>query len=165
MRITSLNNEFFEKYDLYNIDRELLNNEENKHNRPYVIILRLKYKNVRQDFAIPFRTNIQNTLKSFEYFSLPPRKETKQNHIHGLHFAKMFPIINKYLEKYNYPDNNHATLTLSVLNKNIDKLVSMAQNYINEFEKGNRVNYCTDIEAIFNAINKKNDISETEDSQ
>jgi len=153
LRIVAIKNDFFSDNDLYNIDAELIPNTENGHNRPYVIVLRLKFRGKNQDFAIPFRSNIAGHRDKFEYFALPPRKETKPRNIHGLHFIKMFPIDKAYFVKYNYPTGNaSATRTKQYIQKNFSRLVTEAQNYINEFENGCRPSFCVDIGKIFDAL-------------
>jgi len=153
VRIVGINNNFFTKYDLYNVDSEIMPNETNGHKRPYVIVLRLKYAGGRQDFAIPFRSNISGNCNKLDYFALPPRSETKPRNRHGLHFAKMLPIDKAYFVKYNYPTNNaNATLTLNYIQKNFGRLVQEAQSYIDRFAKGNRPPLCVDIDKIYGAI-------------
>jgi len=155
LRIVSVDDKFFKDNDLYNLDNELIPNTENNHNRPYVIVLKLKFRDKYQDFAIPFRSNIAGHRDKFEYFALPPRKETKPKNIHGLHFIKMLPIDSAYFIKYNYPtDSSSATLTKQYIQKNLAKLVIEAQNYINKFEGGCRPSLCVDIGKIYDSIHK-----------
>lgn len=154
VKIVSLSEKFFDEHDLYNIDDEIMPNETNGHNRPYVIIIKLKYKGNKQDFAIPFRNNIAGHHDKATYFALPPRKETRKYHRHGLHFIKMLPIDKKYFLKYNYPTNNaSASLTIAYIQKNFKQLVQRAQDYIDSFSKGYRPPLCVDIDKIYNAIN------------
>ena len=86
MRISSISDSFFE---LCSFDKELLHNI---NRRPHLVILKLIYKYKRQDFAIPFRSNIPNYVPKDQYFFLPPRPTNRQYRIHGLHYIKMFPI-------------------------------------------------------------------------
>ena len=70
MRIVSIADEFFERCGN---DRELMT----KRGRPCVLVLRLRYKGKRYDFAIPFRSNISPNTPKNQYFPLPPRPSTK----------------------------------------------------------------------------------------
>jgi len=94
MRIVSISNDLFVKCSKPN---ELL---ENTNRRPYVIILKLKYRNKNYDFALPFRSNITGTVPSELYYSLPPSSKTKSGNKAGLHLIKMFPVDKKYFEKF-----------------------------------------------------------------
>lgn len=55
MKFSSISDKFF---DQHGFDRELMSNELEK--RPYLIIVKLMFNGRRQDFAIPFRSNIAN---------------------------------------------------------------------------------------------------------
>lgn len=70
---------------------------EKNEKRPCLIIVKLKYKGVKCDFAIPFRSNIYGNASREEYYPLPPRKTTKKGKKHGLHYAKIFPITKEYI--------------------------------------------------------------------
>ena len=86
IEIVSIKKKFFQICD----DSELLHNDDLK--RPYLIILKLKYRGKKIDFAIPFRSNIPSSAKEWEFYPLPPNSTTKETYHHGLHFIKMFPI-------------------------------------------------------------------------
>ncbi len=165
LRIVSIRDDFFSEFDLNSVDPELLPNKEHGNHRPYVIVLKLKYRGKNQDFAIPFRSNIAGYRDKTEYFSLPPRKETKQHNVHGLHFIKMFPVISEYFSKYIYPDNNKSAITTrNFIQKNLNRLVKEAQAYLDSFElDGFRPEYCVDVDALYNAIHK-NDVISTDKS-
>ena len=94
IEIVSVKKSFFKICD----DNELLHNDDLK--RPYLIILKLKYKDKNIDFAIPFRSNIPPSAKVWEFYPLPPNSTTKETYHHGLHFIKMFPIKKEYKEKF-----------------------------------------------------------------
>ena len=153
LRIVSIKDEFFSHHDLYDVDKELLPNIENAHNRPYVIVLKLKFRGNNSDFAIPFRSNIAGHRDKVEYFALPPRKETKSKNIHGLHFIKMFPVNSAYFQKYNYTTSNaSATRTRQYIQKNLSRLVSEAQHYLEKFEEGYRPSFCVDIGKVYDVL-------------
>jgi len=142
VKFSSVSNSFFK---LCSFDSELLSNT---NRRPYLIILRLKYKNKRCDFAIPFRSNISESTPKDQYFSLPPRKATKNGRKHGLHYIKMFPIKKQYLQKF-YTDNNpYYDSILNIINSNLKIIIAEAQNYLINYENGIEYEYCTNIDTI-----------------
>ena len=51
MKIVSISQDFF---DLVEGDRELML----KHNRPCIVVVRLRFRGKRRDFAVPLRSNI-----------------------------------------------------------------------------------------------------------
>ena len=70
MKLVSINNSLLLKYSG---DSEVLQ----KSTRPYVLVIRLKYKNTDYDFAVPIRSNIPASAPKNQYFALPPRPQTK----------------------------------------------------------------------------------------
>lgn len=85
MKIVSISQDFF---DLVDGDRELML----KHNRPCIVVVRLRFRGKRRDFAVPLRSNIAPNVPKDQYFALPPRPTTRPNCRHGIHYIKMFPI-------------------------------------------------------------------------
>lgn len=85
MKIVSISQDFF---DLVEGDRELML----KHNRPCIVVVRLRFRGKRRDFAVPLRSNIAPNVPKDQYFALPPRPTTRPNCRHGIHYIKMFPI-------------------------------------------------------------------------
>lgn len=144
MKICSIKREF---YDMFDEDVELEKNEK----RPCLIIIKLEYKGGKCDFAIPFRSNISGGATRKEYFPLPPRKTTKKGRKHGLHYVKMFPITKRYINKY-YDNNKDNENDIKKIEKNYKRIINEAQEYLNNYEKGTRYNYCTNIDLILNKI-------------
>ena len=93
MKLVTINNSLLLKY---HEDPEVLQ----KSTRPYVLVIRLKYRNTNYDFAIPIRSNIPASAPKNQYFALPPRPQTRPNNRHGLHYIKMFPVTKQYLIRY-----------------------------------------------------------------
>ena len=93
MRIVTIKQEL---YKMFSEDKELLN----KSRRPCVVVLRLKYKGRRYNFAVPLRSNIPAAAPKNQYFPLPPRPTTRPRNRHGIHYIKMFPIKKEYLLEY-----------------------------------------------------------------
>ena len=85
MKIVSISQDFF---DLVEGDRELML----KHNRPFNVVVRLRFRGKRRDFAVPLRSNIAPNVPKDQYFALPPRPTTRPGCRHGIHYIKMFPI-------------------------------------------------------------------------
>ena len=56
-------------FDLVEGDRELML----KHNRPCIVVVRLRFRGKRRDFAVPLRSNIAPNVPKNQYFALPPR--------------------------------------------------------------------------------------------
>lgn len=67
MKIVSISQDFF---DLVEGDRELML----KHNRPCIVVVRLRFHGKRRDFAVPLRSNIAPNVPKDQYFALPPRR-------------------------------------------------------------------------------------------
>lgn len=129
--IVVLQNSFFE---LFPKEKEFLHNDSPK-KRPYLIPIKLEYKGNKVLFAIPFRSNIQTKVSSFQYYGLPPNNRTKKGHAHGLHFLKMFPVSREYLQEFLVDvDDKHHTLIKKKISKEKKRIVDAAQRFINKYE-------------------------------
>lgn len=71
-----------------------------KRNRPCIVVVRLRYRGRRRDFAVPLQSNIVPNVPKDQYFVLPPRPTTKPGHRHGIHYIKMFPIQKRFQRKF-----------------------------------------------------------------
>ena len=100
-----------------------------KNGRPCVLILKLKYKGKRHKFVVPIRSNISSNTPKKQYFSLPTNSATKTGNRHGLHYIKLFPIDNKYIQKYRIDNNNYMLQIKSIIDKNEKEIVTSCQNY------------------------------------
>ncbi|MBO6245743.1 MAG: hypothetical protein J6N55_05615 [Anaerovibrio sp.] len=145
MKIVSIKNELLDEYR--KIDKEMLD----KHGRPCLLVVRLKYKDKNRMFAIPFRSNIPGNVPKSQYFSLPPRPSTKQGHRHGIHYIKMFPVAKCYLERYRL-DNPAAKLYDSILNRNQKKIIEECQGYLERYENGDYTQYSTSIDILIKKL-------------
>lgn len=146
MKLVSISNNFF---TLCSFDQELLTN---RSRRPHVIVLKLKYKLRIYDFAIPFRSNIPKNCPKHLYFSLPPRPSTKQYNKHGLHYVKMFPVKNEYLEKFHTENDKYYDIIKNRIKKNLSKITQEVQLYLDNYSAGKRELFSTDIDGILNTI-------------
>jgi len=152
IRLVSIKEDFF---NIFDFPTEIMTKEFGGDDRPFLVILRLKYKDETQSFALPFRSNIQvnkNTIGL--YYPLPRRKTTKPNHVHGLHYIKMFPINIQYCNKFVLSESNYNKILVEYIEKNISKIVKESQEYLVKYEHGERPLFCTDIEKMVNAIKK-----------
>ena len=93
MKIVSISQDFF---DLVEGDRELML----KHNRPCIVVVRLRFRGKRRDFAVPLRSNIAPNAPKDQYFALPPRPTTRPGCRHGIHYITMFPITKVYQRRF-----------------------------------------------------------------
>ena len=132
----------------YTTDPEMLH----KAKRPCVLIIRLKYKGRRYDFAVPLRSNIHPSSPKDEYFPLPPRKTTKPKHRHGIHYIKMFPVKKDVLLVYRYKGNAEAERIKAVIDKNEKAIVAECQAYLTRYEHGDRPAYSTDIDLLISML-------------
>src|ERR1035437_7371417 len=147
MQFNSISDDFF---SLCSFDTELLHNKGAK--RPYLVVLDLLYKGDTHKFAIPFRSNISSYTDKRQYFSLPIRATTNSGHVHGLHFIKMFPVKDHYLKSFISRDSSHKIVTRFIV-KNRDVIKQRAQTYLNKYELGSKLEFCTDIDGIYNRLN------------
>lgn len=140
MKLVSLESKELSKYL---VDPEMLN----KSKRPCALIIHLKYKGKRVDFAVPLRSNISPSTPKRQYFPLPPRHTTKDNFRHGVHYIKMFPVNKTKVHKF-HTDNIYYKTIKAILDKSEKIIVSQCQKYLEEYEKGVRPKYSTDIDLL-----------------
>jgi len=149
MKLVAIDENLIEKYC---IDKEVLH----KKGRPYVLVIKLKYKDKKLDFAIPMRSNIPASSPKNEYFPLPPRPSTQPKNRHGLHYIKMFPVEKRYLQKYRTEGNDFAILIQNIIDKNSKRIVTECQKYLINYENGQRSEFSTDIDLLL-SIMKNNE--------
>lgn len=137
---------------LYEQDKEVLK----KSGRPYVVVLRLKYKEQNYDFAVPIRSNIPAAAPKEQYFALPPRPTTRPRNRHGLHYIKMFPITKEYQVRYRTEGNAFATLVQNIIDKNTKQIVMECQQYLDRYAYGEHPMYSTDIDFLLSVLKQQN---------
>lgn len=145
MRLVSLRKDILK---IYSVDPEMLQ----KSYRPCVLIVKLKYKGHKYDFAVPLRSNLNPSTPKDQFFPLPTRKSTKAGHRHGIHYVKMFPIKKSFVVKYRTDGNAFATLVKETIDKNEKAIIADCQRYLSEYESGNRPMFCTDIDLLIKTI-------------
>lgn len=147
MKLVTINNALLLKYTA---DSEVLQ----KSTRPYVLVVRLKYKDACYDFAVPIRSNIPASAPKDQYFSLPPRPQTRSKNRHGLHYIKMFPVTKQYLVRYRTEGNSFATLIHDIIEKNSKQIVDECQHYLDLYSQGVKPLYSTDLDYLIEQLNK-----------
>ena len=147
MKLVSINNALLLKYS---DDSEILQ----KSMRPYVLVIRLKYKGSNYDFAVPIRSNIPASAPKNQYFALPPRPQTRPKNRHGLHYIKMFPVTKQYLVRYRIEGNNFAILIQNIIDKNSKKIIDECQQYLNLYSQGIKPAYSTNIDYLIAKLNE-----------
>jgi hypothetical protein len=149
MRLVSIDTTLFDKYK---DDPEVLT----KSKRPYVLVIRLKYKTRDYDFAVPIRSNIPSNVPKEQYFALPPRPTTRPKNRHGLHYIKMFPVTKQYLRRYRTEGNQFATLIQNIIDKNTKTIVDDCQSYLDEYAKGHHPKFSTNIDYLLSQLFPEN---------
>ena len=147
MKLVTINNSLLLKYSG---DPEMLQ----KSTRPYVLVIRLKYRGNNYDFAVPIRSNIPASAPKDQYFALPPRPQTRPKNRHGLHYIKMFPVTKQYLVRYRTEGNSFAMLIQNIIDKNSKQIVDACQRYLDLYSQGIRPTYSTDIDYLIEQLNK-----------
>ena len=145
MRLITLDSKDLKKYS---VDPEMLQ----KAKRPCALIIHLKYKGHRYDFAVPLRSNISPSTPKSQYFPLPPRKTTKPKHRHGVHYIKMFPVKRNILKYYRTTGNAEASLIKTILTQHEKQIIQECQKYLIDYEKGIRSPYSTNIDKLINVL-------------
>lgn len=145
MKLVSINNKLFEKFK---DDKEILK----KSNRPYVLVLRLRYREQDYNFAVPIRSNIPAAEQKKHYFGLPPRHSTKAKNRHGIHYIKMFPVTNDYLVRYRTENNPSAMLIQSIIDRNTASIVTACQSYLDDYAAGIHPSFSTNIDYLIRKL-------------
>lgn len=147
MKVVSIKSVLLDRYR--QLDPEMLD----KHGRPCLLVMRLKYKGKKRMFAIPFRSNIVGSTPKNQYFSLPPRSSTRCGNRHGLHYIKMFPVSKKYFEQFKV-DNAHSAICVAKIDDNEKVIVEQCQSYLQRYEQGEHPPYSTSIDVLLTELDK-----------
>lgn len=145
MKVVSIHNTLL---GMYSADPEVLT----KAGRPCALIVRLRYKGNKYDFAVPFRSNIPAGTPKNYYFPLPPRPSTRPHNRHGLHYIKMFPVTKNYLVRYRTKGNASAILYKSIIEKNTKQIVAQCQTYLDNYANGFRPQYSTNLDYLLSVL-------------
>ena len=145
MKLVSIHNALLTKFSN---DREVLL----KSSRPYVLLIRLKYKEHNYNFAVPIRSNIPASAPKNQYFALPPRPQTRPKNRHGIHYIKMFPVTKQYLVRYRTEGNEFSTLIQTIIDKNSKQIIKECQTYLDSYSKGIHPNFSTNIDYLLHQL-------------
>ena len=145
MRIVSIAQDFF---DLVEGDRELML----KRGRPCVVVLKLRFRGVRRDFAVPLRSNIAPNVPKDQYFPLPPRPTMRPGHRHGIHYIKMFPISKIYQRRFRTEGSPYYEMLQRIIDSNAKRIVGECQAYLDRYEQQGKPCYAVDIDRIIKLL-------------
>ena len=141
------------KSDFFNLCKEKDNEVLQKVDRPYVLVLKLKYNGIKTDFAIPLRSNISAGELKMMYYALPTRFKTKLGNRHGLHFRKIVPVKKSNLEKYIvFENNNFDKMIQEYIEKNIKDIIIQAQSYLDYYDKNKPLKFATNIDELMKLL-------------
>lgn len=135
MKIVSISQDFF---DLVDGDRELML----KHNRPCIVVVKLRFRGKRRDFAVPLRSNIAPNVPKDQYFALPPRPTTRPGCRHGIHYIKMFPITKSYQRRFRTEGSAYYETLQRIIDGNTKRIVSECQAYLDRFDTPEKASLC-----------------------
>lgn len=141
MKIASISQDFF---DLVEGDRELML----KHNLPCIVVVRLRFRGKRRDFAVPLHSNIAPNVPKDQYFALPSRPTTRPGCRHGIHYIKMFPITKSYQRRFRTEGSAYYETLQRIIDGNIKRIVSECQAYLDRYEREGRPRFAVDIDRI-----------------
>lgn len=154
MNLVKVKGNFFKKCKKNGADKnnQLLHNEAG---RPCVLIMKLKYNGQKRNFIVPLKSNITPNTDKNTLFALPPNSRTKPGNFHGIYYVKLFPISKKYVQSYLYKGDEFLTKVVEIIDNNDNAIIKACQDYLDEYEKGNRNAYTPDIDAIIKVLNEE----------
>lgn len=142
MRIVSISDDFLERFAAG--DREFMQ----KHGRPCLLVIRLKFRGKRRDFAVPFRSNIAPNVPKDQYFALPPLPSTRPRHRHGIHYIKMFPVEKRLLRRFRTEGNPYYEIIERIVDEHEREIVADCQRYLAAYERDGRPRYAVDLDRM-----------------
>ena len=142
-----------EKLKKYTVDSEMMHNAR----RPSVLIAKLKYKGRNYTFAVPIRSNIAPSAPKGSYFPLPTRFTTKDNHRHGIHYVKMFPVTKDMVEVCHTENNMFASIIKATIDKSEKRIIKECQEYLNNYEDGRVLKYATNIDKLLGVLQENSE--------
>ena len=149
MRLVKVKQSFFDLCEQNGAESQLL---KTKDGRPGVLMVKLNYKGKERDFIVPLRSNIPNKAEEWEFKKLPPNKDTKPGNHHGIHYIKIFPIKKQYIDKYHIDQSSYLQTVKGIIDKSTKEIVDACQNYLKEYENGNKHRFSPDIDAIIDVL-------------
>ena len=140
MRLVSIDPDYLDLLSSH--DREFMR----KHGRPCVLVLRLRFRGRKVNFAVPLRSNIAPNVPRDQYFPLPPRPSTKPRHRHGIHYIKMFPVSKSSLRRFRTEGNPYYEMLRAHIDMHTRDIVSACQAYLEKYEAEGRPRFAVDID-------------------
>ena len=101
---------------------------------PCALLLHLRFRGKRYDFAAPFRPNIPPNTPTNQFFLLLPRPATKPKHHHGIHYLKMFPINRQNRRRFRTKSNHYCEVLQQYVDDHAPAIVARAQRYLDSYE-------------------------------
>lgn len=148
MKLVKVSQSFYELIKKNHVEEEIMFNEQG---RPCVLLVDLEYKGSFRKFVIPLRSNISPRTPRGQYFSLPPNRNTRAGYHHGVHYIKLFPIENKYVDRYRVGGSFFETI-IRILTRNEAEIVSACRQYLRKCEEGNKHSMTPDIDGIIRVL-------------
>lgn len=148
MKLVKVKQSFYDLIRENHADEEIVFNE---CGRPCVLIVDLEYRGLLRKFVVPLRSNISSITPRNQYFPLPPNRNTRDGNHHGVHYIKLFPIENRYIDRYRV-NGEFYEMIVTILSKNESKIVSDCQNYLKECETGNKHFMTPNIDGIISVL-------------
>lgn len=145
MQLVKVKQDFYDECKVHHTEKELMFNE---CGRPCVLIIQLKYKGNLHKFVVPLRSNISGKAPKWQYFSLPPNPDTKPGNSHGIHYIKLFPIKDKYIDTYMIDKDAYKLMVKKKIDDNEADIVKACQNYLQQIELGDKHPMTPDIDGI-----------------
>ena len=140
MRLVSIDPDYLDLLSSH--DREFMH----KHGRPCALVLKLRFRGRRADFAVPLRSNIAPNVPREQYFPLPPRPSTKPRHRHGIHYIKMFPVPKRSLRRFRTEGNPYYEMLRAHIDAHTRDIVRACQAYLEKYEAEGRPRFAVDID-------------------
>lgn len=135
MRLVKVKPEYYELLKLKQANQEIM---ENEYGRPCVLLIDMVYRGKKRKFVVPLRSNISPTAPKEQYLALPPNPHTKPHHHHGVHYVKLFPIIETYIDRYHIKNNSYLLMIKKILDRKEAEIISACTAYLKACENGNR---------------------------
>ena len=146
MNLVTISDELLKKYREQ--DKEVLQ----EHDRPYMLLVRLKYKGKKIHFAVPLRSNISSSTPAEQYFPLPNRNTTRMRCHHGLHYIKMIPIKKQYVQKYYTQGDVFSTFIEAYIKQHEREIVKRCQDYLDSYASVGGNLFSTDIDKLLETL-------------
>ena len=116
--------------------------------------MKLIYKGKYRDFVVPMKSNISPKTDKATFFALPPNKRTRAGNYHGIYYIKLFPINRIYIQPYLISEDKYMQNIQKIFDKpeNKKEIIGYCQNYLTQYEAGNKNYYTPDIDLIIDKV-------------